>query len=81
MHRVLPALPARGQWLGCCRTPKAEHLQHQAWAEICWYFPDSREQFRIAGRLTVVGDDYPDAELRKVCPHFISATRRLAWQV
>ena len=64
---VLPALPARVQRLGCGRTPKAEHLQHQAWAEICWYFPDSREQFRIAGRLTVVGEDYPDAELRKVC--------------
>ena len=45
-----------------------EQLQHQAWAELCWYFPESREQFRIAGRLTVVGEDYPDADLRKVPP-------------
>ena len=81
MHRVLAALPARSQQPGCGRTPKAEHLQHQAWAEICWYFPESREQFRIAGRLTVVGEDYPDADLRKVCPRFTSAVFNAGVQV
>lgn len=80
-QRVLPALPAWSQRRSRGRTPKAEHLQHQAWAEICWYFPDSREQFRIAGRLTVVGEDYPDAELRKVCPPFTSATLNARVQV
>ncbi|KAK9821214.1 hypothetical protein WJX81_000683 [Elliptochloris bilobata] len=47
------------------RTPKVEQLQHNSFAELCWYFPDSREQFRIAGRLTLVGEDFPDADLRK----------------
>lgn len=45
-----------------------EQLQHQSWAELCWYFPDSREQFRIAGRLTIVGEDYPEPDLVKVAP-------------
>jgi pyridoxine/pyridoxamine 5'-phosphate oxidase len=45
-----------------------EQLEQQAWAELCWYFPDSREQFRVAGKLTLVGEDYPDDALRKAGP-------------
>src|SRR5271165_5693014 len=32
-------------------------LAKAPWAEICWYFPVTREQFRIAGPITLVGED------------------------
>jgi pyridoxamine 5'-phosphate oxidase len=39
------------------RSDKAEQIQQQPWAEVCWYFPNTREQFRITGYLTLIGDD------------------------
>jgi pyridoxamine 5'-phosphate oxidase len=33
------------------------------WAEICWYFPKTREQFRLAGQLRVIQATEPDQEL------------------
>ncbi|MGB7520403.1 MAG: pyridoxamine 5'-phosphate oxidase family protein, partial [Spirulinaceae cyanobacterium] len=36
------------------RSEKIEHIQHQPWGEICWYFPKTREQFRLSGQLVVV---------------------------
>lgn len=36
------------------RSEKAEQISKQPAAEICWYFPNTREQFRIAGELTLV---------------------------
>ncbi|QSJ15607.1 pyridoxamine 5'-phosphate oxidase family protein [Nostoc sp. UHCC 0702] len=39
------------------RSEKADHIQQQPWAEICWYFPNTREQFRINGCLTLVASD------------------------
>ncbi|MDZ8051917.1 MAG: Npun_F5749 family FMN-dependent PPOX-type flavoprotein [Aulosira sp. ZfuVER01] len=39
------------------RSEKAEQIQQQPWAEVCWYFPNTREQFRITGCLTLVGSD------------------------
>ncbi|MBW4684880.1 MAG: pyridoxamine 5'-phosphate oxidase family protein [Komarekiella atlantica HA4396-MV6] len=39
------------------RSDKAEQIQQQPWAEVCWYFPNTREQFRISGYLTLIGDD------------------------
>ncbi|WP_353931457.1 Npun_F5749 family FMN-dependent PPOX-type flavoprotein [Okeanomitos corallinicola TIOX110] len=36
------------------RSAKAEQIPKQPAAEICWYFPNSREQFRIAGNLILV---------------------------
>jgi hypothetical protein len=35
-------------------------------AEVCWYFPNSREQYRIAGTLTIVDDQHPSQQLLKV---------------
>ncbi|KAL7259149.1 hypothetical protein ACSBR1_005115 [Camellia fascicularis] len=37
-----------------CRTRKIDDLKHCPFAEICWYFTDSWEQFRINGRIDVV---------------------------
>lgn len=47
------------------RSEKADQIQHQAWGEICWYFPSTREQFRLAGELTLVGHDFADDTLSK----------------
>jgi pyridoxamine 5'-phosphate oxidase len=37
------------------RSEKVEQIQQQPWAEVCWYFPNTREQFRFSGCLTLVG--------------------------
>ncbi|MEO0866896.1 MAG: Npun_F5749 family FMN-dependent PPOX-type flavoprotein [Cyanobacteria bacterium J06642_11] len=50
------------------RSHKTRELQAHPWAEACWYFTVTREQFRIAGALTLVG---PDAE---------GIVRQHAWQ-
>ncbi|WP_339458438.1 Npun_F5749 family FMN-dependent PPOX-type flavoprotein [Nodularia spumigena] len=39
------------------RSDKVDQIQQQPWAEICWYFPNTREQFRLSGCLTLIRDD------------------------
>jgi pyridoxamine 5'-phosphate oxidase len=46
------------------RSAKADQIQQQPWAEICWYFPNTREQFRITGCLTMVSSDDSDQNLQ-----------------
>ncbi len=36
------------------RSQKIPQIEQNAWAEICWYFPKTREQFRLAGMLNIV---------------------------
>jgi hypothetical protein len=43
-----------------------EDVAGNPWAEVAWYFPDSREQFRMLGRLTLVDAASQDAALQKV---------------
>lgn len=43
-----------------CRTRKIEDLKHCLFAEICWYFTDSWEQFRINGRVDVIDGSNSD---------------------
>lgn len=47
------------------RSQKIDQIQHQPFAEACWYFTETREQFRLAGKLTLIGADYNDVELQK----------------
>jgi PPOX class probable FMN-dependent enzyme len=47
------------------RSEKIEQIAHQPWGEICWYFPNTREQFRLTGKLTLVAADHPDPNLRQ----------------
>lgn len=47
------------------RSQKIDQIQHQPFAEACWYFTETREQFRLAGQLTLIGADYNDVELQK----------------
>ena len=41
-------------------------MQKEPWAEICWYFTESREQFRLGGNLQIIGEGHPDEKLQKV---------------
>ncbi len=48
-------------------------LAAQPYAEVAWYFPESREQYRLSGRVTVVSSTTPaDDQLR--------AARAAAWR-
>lgn len=53
------------------RSDKIDQIKTQPWAEACWYFPNSREQFRIAGRLTLVEIDDDDV---------LQSARLTTWQ-
>ena len=48
------------------RSEKFEQICHQALGEVCWYFPKTREQFRILGGLTLISADAPEPPLQKV---------------
>jgi pyridoxamine 5'-phosphate oxidase len=53
------------------RSDKVEQIKTQPWAEACWYFPNTREQFRIAGCLTLVDNYGRDA---------LQSARLTTWQ-
>jgi pyridoxamine 5'-phosphate oxidase len=36
------------------RSAKASEISHNPWAEACWYFSKTREQFRITGELQLI---------------------------
>ena len=48
------------------RSEKIVEIQNQSWGEICWYFTNSREQFRIAGNMIIIDVNYQDSELLKI---------------
>ena len=54
------------------RSEKISHIKHQPWGEACWYFVKNREQFRLAGKLTLVSEDCADRILQQA--------RFRAWQ-
>lgn len=54
------------------RSQKAEQIESNPWGEACWYFPKTREQFRLAGPLTLVNASYPHPPLHQA--------RQTAWQ-
>jgi pyridoxamine 5'-phosphate oxidase len=45
------------------RSPKITDLADSSRVEVCWYFPVTHEQFRIAGLITPVGEDTADPPL------------------
>lgn len=54
------------------RSEKAQQIQRSPWAEVCWYFPKTREQFRLTGRLTLVQSNETDIDLAQA--------RQQTWQ-
>lgn len=47
------------------RSQKAPQITHQPWGEACWYFPTTREQFRLTGSLIWVGADCANEALQQ----------------
>eukprot|EP00892_Ulva_mutabilis_P009105 jgi/Ulvmu1/6567/UM003_0204.1 len=47
------------------RSRKIEEITHNSRTQICWYFTDSREQFRLDGNLQVVGAECSDVVLNE----------------
>lgn len=54
------------------RSEKPKHIEYCPWAEVCWYFPNTREQFRIAGKLSLIDANHLDQHLQ--------AARQQIWQ-
>ncbi|MDE5083048.1 MAG: pyridoxamine 5'-phosphate oxidase family protein [Trichodesmium sp. St18_bin1] len=54
------------------RSQKVQEIEKNAWSEICWYFPKTREQFRLKGKLALVQADNPHPKLAKA--------RQTTWQ-
>jgi pyridoxamine 5'-phosphate oxidase len=54
------------------RSQKFEQVRQKALGEICWYFTETREQFRLTGEITLVDATNSEAELQKA--------RHLTWQ-
>jgi pyridoxamine 5'-phosphate oxidase len=48
------------------RSQKVPQIQQTSWAEICWYFPKTREQFRLSGSLQIVDQSSTNPQLRQV---------------
>jgi len=54
------------------RSEKVAELNASPWAEACWYFPATREQFRLSGTVRIVGPDSSDLAGRE--------TRERVWR-
>ena len=46
------------------RSAKFNQLAANPRAELCWWFPETREQFRLSGRVAIVGPDSGDDATR-----------------
>jgi pyridoxamine 5'-phosphate oxidase len=47
------------------RSDKIEQIETCPWGEICWYFTETREQFRLFGSLILVTVDCRDCKLQQ----------------
>lgn len=54
------------------RSQKPNQIARSPWGEACWYFPKTREQFRLAGLLTLVQESQADVAMQQA--------RYAAWQ-
>jgi pyridoxamine 5'-phosphate oxidase len=54
------------------RSEKIDQITNCSWAEACWYFPKTREQFRLLGQLKIIDIDKSDPQL--------SQLRQTLWQ-
>ncbi|MDJ0730972.1 MAG: pyridoxamine 5'-phosphate oxidase family protein [Crocosphaera sp.] len=46
------------------RSEKINHINNYFASEICWYFPKTREQFRITGNLTIIDENHENQTSR-----------------
>jgi PPOX class probable FMN-dependent enzyme len=54
------------------RSQKSAQILANPWAEVNWYFTKTRSQFRILGKLILIGRECQDSELQ--------SARKAAWQ-
>jgi pyridoxamine 5'-phosphate oxidase len=54
------------------RSEKISQIEKRPWGEACWYFTQTREQFRLLGTLIVVDKDSSEETLQR--------SRQLVWQ-
>ncbi len=54
------------------RSEKVRQIAVQPWAEACWYFTQTREQFRLSGVLHLIQADRADTVLQQA--------RQTSWQ-
>ncbi len=45
------------------RSEKADQIDQNTGGEACWYFPNTREQFRLFGQLTLIRENCSEAHL------------------
>lgn len=64
------------QFITDIRSQKIVHLRHQPHGEICWYFPKTREQFRILGTLELLDYHHPEQKVRRQMWQTISDSAR-----
>lgn len=60
------------QFVTDARNEKADQIDRLSWGEACWYFPTTREQFRLAGTLLLIRENHTDPALQNA--------RQAAWQ-
>ncbi|MEL4896159.1 Npun_F5749 family FMN-dependent PPOX-type flavoprotein [Crocosphaera sp. Alani8] len=46
------------------RSQKLTEINHHSSSEICWYFPKTREQFRITGKITIIDHKHEKEKAR-----------------
>lgn len=54
------------------RSDKIDHIAHLPEGELCWYFTETREQFRLGGQIWVVTDQEETTESTPI--------RQQAWE-
>lgn len=54
------------------RSAKIEQIAHQPEGELCWYFTETREQFRLGGTLRLVTHEHEDPDSVRI--------RQEAWE-
>jgi PPOX class probable FMN-dependent enzyme len=55
-----------------CRSGKVQQIRNRPTVSVCWYFPNTREQFRLSGQVRVVDADAVDSQ--------VSEERRTLWE-
>jgi PPOX class probable FMN-dependent enzyme len=51
------------------RSEKVQQIAHNNWGEACWYFPKTREQFRLTGTLSIITADDDDSVMASARHH------------
>lgn len=51
------------EWVTDVRSSKVEEVKQNPNYEAAWYFEGSREQFRLTGQMTIVGEDHGNSKL------------------